>query len=101
MTNLGRETFLTPVVWVDGWPIVENSRKASLVCEGPLLAPQKEKGEWKADFARKTWEPEWIFLRRPDTASYERGSGSLRLYPTTVTFDDRKNPTFAAVVQQD
>lgn len=101
MSNLGRETFLTPVVWADGWPMVENRRKASLECVGPLWAPQREKGEWKADFTKEEWEPEWIFLRRPVASSYERKQGILRLYPTAVTFDDRKNPTFAAVVQKD
>lgn len=101
MTNLGRETFLTPVIWADGWPVVENFRKAALTCEGPLWAPQRKMEEWRADFTAKKWEPGWIFLRRPVTDCYERGDGSLRLRPTDVTFDDGKSPTFAAVVQKD
>lgn len=36
MTHLGRETFLTPARWVDGWLYADNDKKASLVCEGPL-----------------------------------------------------------------
>ena len=101
MSHLGRETFLTPVVWENGWPKVENNRKAALCCDGPIWEPQREALPWKADFTKKEWEPEWIFLRRPEKASYERGNGVLRLHPSRTTFLDGKNPTFAAVRQRD
>jgi len=100
MTHLGRETFLTPVVWKDGWPVVEN-RKAVLISEGPLWAGQEKPKKWNADFSRENWEPEWIFLRNPRGLSYKRGDGKLVLYPSTVTLRDGKNPTFAAVRQRD
>ena len=101
MSHLGRETFLTPVVWENGWPKVENNRKAALCCDGPIWEPQREALPWKADFTKQKWEPEWIFLRRPETASYERGNGVLRLHPSRTTFLDGKNPTFAAIRQRD
>lgn len=101
MSHLGRETFLTPVVWENGWPKVENNRRAALCCDGPLWESQRDVPAWKADFTKKEWEPEWIFLRKPEMASYERGDGVLRLHPSRITFRDGKNPTFAAVRQRD
>jgi xylan 1,4-beta-xylosidase len=100
MTNLGRETFLTPVVWKNGWPSVEN-KKAVLSARGPLWACQKPPEEWKADFTQVNWEPEWIFLRNPIESSYKREVGMLKLYPTPVTLQKVKNPTFVAIRQRD
>lgn len=101
MSNLGRETFLTPVIWEDGWPVVDNNRKATLVCEGPLWAKQEHARGLSVDFSQTHWEPEWIFLRRPIPSSYKREKGKLKMYPTTVTFKDGKSPTFAAIRQKD
>ena len=37
MHNLGRETFLAPVVWdEDGWPVVGDHGRIALEMEGPL-----------------------------------------------------------------
>ncbi len=108
MSHLGRETFLTPVIWKDGWPYVENRRMAAINCDGPLWAAQNRRTDggteaaWKADFSRAAWEPEWIFLRKPETEQYIRGDGRLLLYPTDITLKDtEKSPTFAAVRQPD
>ena len=101
MTHLGRETFLTPVSWQDGFPKVDNRKKAALECEGPLWAEQGTGRIWKANFNRPEWEPEWVFLRNPQVKAYERGNGELKLYPSNVHFSDRANPVFAAVRQPD
>ena len=53
MTHLGRETFLTPVCWENGWPVVGNQKKAALECEGPLWIPDKsEKKNFENRFER-------------------------------------------------
>lgn len=101
MTHLGRETFLTPVIWQGDWPQVENHKKAVLDGEGPLWSEQKRGRNWEADFHASEWEPEWIFLREPQKGAYVRGGGELRLYPSQVHFSDRRNPVFAAVRQMD
>lgn len=101
MSHLGRETFLTPVVWRDGWPTVENDRKAVLECDGPLWKEQNTDYFWKADFSQETWEPEWIFLRKPLRENYFRGDGCLQMRPSPVTFCDGKSPSFAAIRQPD
>ena len=110
MTHLGRETFLTPVHWEEGWPCVgwESSasyspgqKKAALLCDGPLWAPRKEVPAWEPDLNSSAWEPEWIFLRRPDCSRYRKGNGRLRITPSEVTFREKGSPSFAAVRQPD
>ena len=101
MSHLGRETFLTPVFWQDGWLIAGNRRMAALECEGPLWEAQRTEYVMEPDFHRREWEPEWLFLRSPRQKAYERGEGELRLYPSPVRLSDGKNPVFAAVRQPD
>ena len=96
MTHLGRETFLTPVEWVDGWPLCGTDRKALLNPDGPLSAPQVPPLPFTADMSRTDWEPEWIFLRRPDMQRLQRVPGRMRLIPSAATMND-PIPTFAAV----
>lgn len=101
MSHLGRETFLTPIVWLNGWPIAGNHRKAALECDGPLWAKQRTEKRMRADFHKERWEPEWIFLRNPKRDVYARGDGKLLLIPSKIHFPDQKNPVFAAVRQGD
>lgn len=103
MTHLGRETFLTPVEWRDGWFLAGNDRKASLVCEGPLWAAQERQAAdcWQADFANPQWEPEFRFLRTPNRDSYQRENEKLYLYPSKISLEDEKNASFAGVCQPD
>ncbi len=96
MTNLGRETFLTPIKWQDGWPVVENDKKASLRAAGPLWAVQREVTAWAADFNNSEWEPEVIFLRSPVAENYSRGGGLLRITPSITSLNDCANPSFVA-----
>ena len=93
MTHLGRETFLTPVAWVDGWP---RCGKAVLAAEGPLTAPQQPQPAFEADMSRADWEPEWIFLRRPDMAHHRPEPGCMGLAATALTVRD-KTTTFAGL----
>lgn len=93
MSNLGRETFLTPVVWKEDWPFVENDRKAALACEGPLWGTQSERVEWKADFTKQEWESEIMFLRNPVMANYKRGTEGLQIKPSSVKLSDCANPS--------
>lgn len=96
MTHLGRETFLTPVKWVDGWPVCGRDRKAVLLKDGPLTAPQQPMPPFTADMTRTAWEPEWIFLRQPDMTRHRRIPGAMELLPSTVTMQE-KTPVFAAI----
>ncbi len=96
MTHLGRETFLTPVTWQNGWPLCGTDRKATILCDGPLTAVQKPPQPFAADMSRTDWEPEWVFLRHPDMNNHRRIPGAMLLSPTLQTMRD-PSPTFAAV----
>lgn len=49
MAPLGRETFLAPVEWKDGWPVVNKGSPISLRVEGDLPDTLPTEG-WKDDF---------------------------------------------------
>lgn len=60
---LGRETFLAPVEWVDGWP-----RVADLEVEMPYTPPGtglEIEPVAREDFDGPALEPSWIAVRRP------------------------------------
>lgn len=96
MSNLGRETFLTPVEWEMEWPVVRNNKKAALICEGPLWEEQRNLTTWEADFNKEEWEPEIIFLRNPVMENYQREDGKLHIKPATVALSDCANPSLVA-----
>ncbi|MEO3868626.1 glycoside hydrolase family 43 protein [Nonomuraea sp. B12E4] len=95
---IGRETFLTPVRWVDGWPVA-----------GPVLDSHPAPAAWhpfpalppRDDFDAAALAPYWISPRgRPD------GSWSLATRPGWLTLNatgptlDRPGHTFVGRRQQ-
>jgi xylan 1,4-beta-xylosidase len=69
--NLGRETFLAPVEWVDNWPIVNDGKPVSLTMTSANLS----KGESFQQAVRDEFEGpelglEWNFFRNPDPKSW-------------------------------
>lgn len=80
LSQLGRETCLTPVHWQDGWPVIRDSM-ARIHEEGPLSAAQKEERMLSDSFTDPAWLPFWEFLRNPDPLQYRRGGGRLCLFP--------------------
>ncbi len=81
--NLGRETFLVPFIWEDGWPIV-NPGKGFVEEEMPF--PKLSEHKWPAlpqadSFDADTLDDQWNFLRTPrgDFWSLSERSGFLRL----------------------
>lgn len=65
--NIGRETFLAPVVWTeDGWPVVGENGTISLEMSGPL--PGKVEPvvrDFEETFTGETFAPAYNFLRNP------------------------------------
>jgi xylan 1,4-beta-xylosidase len=95
-SNLGRETFLTPVVFENGWLRIADG-KARMEYDAPILHEQKRINRMVFDFKQKMWEPQWIFLHSPTAEAYQRKNGCVTLYPSTSSFDAPESPTFAAV----
>lgn len=82
--NLGRETFIAPVEWEEGWPIVSpGTGRIEFTYPGPDLpefktAPVPEKDDFDGDKLAYCWN----FLGTPDenTCKLEDGFLKLKLY---------------------
>lgn len=70
--NTGRDTFLLPVEWRDGWPVILNpdtpvptvvEKKGLQAGEGDLLTGNFS---YTDNFTGKDLDPKWIYLRNPD-----------------------------------
>ncbi|MBE3564095.1 MAG: glycoside hydrolase family 43 protein [Thermogemmatispora sp.] len=89
--QLGRETFLAPVVWDSrGWPHVGENGRLKQTFEGPQLPSVS----WPAravrdDFDQPTLGLDWNFLRWPPPGSWSLAArpGFLRLLGNTATLD--------------
>ncbi|UOQ50038.1 glycoside hydrolase family 43 protein [Gracilibacillus caseinilyticus] len=102
--NLGRETFLVPFVWEDGWPIV-NPGQGKIESEMPF--PKLKEHKWPALPACDSFEAEqlddrWNFLRTPrgEFWSVTDRPGYLRLKAKKETIMEEENPAFVGRRQQ-
>jgi alpha-N-arabinofuranosidase len=102
--NLGRETFLVPVAWEDGWPVV-NPGKGIVELEGE--APDLPKTPWPPAAVRDDFDgPElaagWNFIRTPrgDFWSLADHPGALRLRLKPDSVAKHENPAFVGRRQQ-
>ncbi|KAI5847412.1 beta-xylosidase [Morchella snyderi] len=94
---LGRETFMTPMEWVDGWPLVQ--APISLTVDAPGLpdngaVPDTFHDEFNATCLRN----DYYQLRTPYTANYELTQGvgglpPLRMLPNIFTLSNRDTPS--------
>jgi alpha-N-arabinofuranosidase len=102
--NLGRETFLFPVKWEDGWPIMSpGTGKLEMTYAVPNLPESKVLIPSACDnFDEDKLDFKWNFLRTPREEFYsltERsGYLSLKLRPERIT--ELANPSFVGRRQQ-
>jgi xylan 1,4-beta-xylosidase len=100
LTNLGRETFLLPVTWKDGWPeILPKATPVPLTHVRPNLprsSARPDLGHWKDDFNSRSLAPDWLMLRTPLSNWYSLDSsrGQLVVQPTTTSISSTQNPAF-------
>ncbi|MEV1289632.1 glycoside hydrolase family 43 protein [Micromonospora sp. NPDC049679] len=85
---IGRETFLAPVTWTDGWPVVG---EVNPVMRAPAMPPAR----WpvppvRDDFATDTLAPQWISVRSraPERVSLTERPGWLTLRPGARSLDE-------------
>jgi len=93
--HIGRETFLAPVTWQDGWPVVNGGELVTLEMEAegvPDATPAPALFEDRFD--EPAWRLEWNFLRNPVESNYRRGAEGLSLRCSTVSLDDLDSPTW-------
>lgn len=102
--NLGRETFLAPVSWENGWPVVNRGGEVMMKMEGPLPRPPREiRLGFRDDFARKESPLEYNYLRNPRMDHYSRDWQKRRLVltGTDITLSDQASPTLQMVRQRE
>jgi len=110
--NTGRETFLLPVRWKEGWPVIlERGEAVPTVVRKPGLKPaaEGEKAEyatgnfrWETDFSEGL-DLRWLMLRMPRTRWWrtgKEGEKGLTLTDNGHTLYETANPAFAGCRQK-
>ncbi|KAJ5107970.1 hypothetical protein N7456_004645 [Penicillium angulare] len=94
-SQLGRETFMSPVEWIDGWPIVNARKPISLQmqAEGTRLLSQPQ--TWRDNFDQPNLQLGWYRLRTPLKNDYSLSErpGYLALYGNAYRIDSSECPS--------
>jgi xylan 1,4-beta-xylosidase len=106
--NTGRETFLLPVEWKDGWPIIlENGKTIPYVHAKPDLPattpkPPPMSGAFKArdEFDGKALPLNWVTMRIPQQRWWRLDGGKLVLTARPETIGGMTQPSFWGRRQQ-
>lgn len=98
--HLGRETFLAPVSWVAGWPVINDGAPIESVMKTPASwsaeAPLKK--SWREDFDAPLG-PGWIYIQNPETSRYKTLKGRLNLVGAGP-LEENDHPSFVGVRQE-
>jgi xylan 1,4-beta-xylosidase len=120
--NTGRETFLLPVTWRDGWPLIlpkgkeipyaPAGREEAEVSIGSLGSATAAHGakdpattgnfRWRDEFDSPVLSKQWLFVRVPKLpwADLTRRPGWLTINALRVPLDSLQNMSFLARRQQ-
>lgn len=105
--NLGRETFLAPVQWENGWPVVGIQGKEGMIAlemDGPLPGdPKPVCRDFADDFSSPNLKHEYNFLRNPSYDDYRLVPEEkyLKLYGSHITLSMADSPTFLGIRQKE
>lgn len=102
---LGRETFLTPVVWnTNEWPVVHKNGSLSLTMEVEKLPGKVTTINYnqKDDFSETKLGFEWNYINNPIEKNYSltERKGYLRLYGSEKSLSENPDVTFIGRRQQ-
>ena len=100
--HTGRETFMLPVTWQDGWPtILEKGEVLPYTVKKPNLPPAQPvsratTGNFivREQFTEKTLAPHWLFVRTPHNTWWQTGNNVLSMEPRNERLGERKQPSF-------
>ncbi len=108
--NTGRETFLLPVRWRHGWPVIlSGTETVPYVVRAPKLPPDPRPGTplsgnfaVRDDFDAPALDPAWGFLRtvREPWAETTSRPGWLTIRARSDALEGRGQPSFVARRQQ-
>lgn len=105
MYNTGRDTYLLPVSWRDGWPtILPKGQVVPTVVDKPNLSKDKVpyltgNFSYTDRFDSPRLDPRWMILRNPEGHFYETGQG-LQLTAKSVNITEKGNPAALFARQQ-
>jgi len=99
--NLGRETFLAPVKWEGGWPIVGNEGTIALEMDGPLPAIAGELEHGFLDYFEKdSLDLHWTCIRNPRYENYKQNKPGITLIGEGIKLNSPlMSPTFLGIRQ--
>jgi len=103
-STIGRETFLAPVEWRDGWPVVLTQATRELQVRHPILPPHAwPKPPARDDFDQPDLGFDWAMIGYPAAAfaSTRARPGHLRLIGQPGDFSDGGRLAFVGRRQQD
>jgi alpha-N-arabinofuranosidase len=105
--STGRETFMLPVRWKDGWPrILETGQRVPWTVPAPRVSQVRASVPTHGDFTiREEFNgPKlpagWMMLRNPEGKWWQAENGTLRLDARPVGLGDHGNPSLLARRQQ-
>jgi xylan 1,4-beta-xylosidase len=106
--NTGRETFLLPVTWKDGWPVIlEQGKEIPYQHKAPAIKARTENPDmltgnfsWKDNFSNKSLGFEWVSLRTAASPFYQLTPSGITLKALDVKLDSLGQPAFLGRRQQ-
>lgn len=106
--HTGRETYLLPVTWKNGWPVIlKRDRTIPYVATAPRLAnanrdvaPLTGNFTWRDEFDRRELNSAWLQLRAPGRQWFELMAGRLNITPARERLDGKGNPAYLGRRQQ-
>jgi len=106
--NTGRETFLLPVTWADGWPmILPHGKPVPMVARAPNLPAQAAPAlptsgdfSYVDRFAGNKLSMQWVGIRTPKTPFYRVERGELVITRPAPLGDLDRVPGFVGRRQQ-
>ena len=108
--NTGRETFLLPLEWKDGWPTFVGGRepipyvrrRPTLPAQPAPAIPTHGNFTLRDDFSARTLAPYWLQIRTPREPSVDLAAtpGWLTLAARPVALSSRGQPSFVGRRQQ-
>lgn len=103
--NLGRETFLVPFIWENGWPVINPGKG---IVEDTVKAPDlplflAEKVPAREDFDGEKLPPHFMYLRNPVDGNYSlsRKKGALSMKCAPDLLSSTGTPSYVCIRQRD
>lgn len=106
--NTGRETFLLPVTWKDGWPVILEGeeavpvkmKKPDLPAEPAPEIPMNGNFTLTENFDEPALDDYWLFIRTPKEQWYETGEGFLQITSRSDEISGLGQPSYIGRRQQ-